>query len=122
MLWVDAFEWICLFGILVLLYFSIGTQLPEQRVLPLWWARLGLFIAFMAFVDFAADLLRLEEFRTFAEFAIAIAIINTCILLPIWLLCLSCYLDKTMPTFNEEADQNWSAGEVQDLQSSNPNQ
>lgn len=118
-LWVDAFEWICLFSILVLLYFSIGTQLPEQRVLPLWWARMGLFIAFMCFVDFAADLLRLEEFRTFAELAIAIAIINTCILLPIWLIVLSCHLHKTLPTFNEEADNNWSAGEVQDLQSSN---
>lgn len=113
LLWIDAFEWICLFGILVLLYFSVGTQLQEHRTLPLWWARMGLFIAFMAFIDFAADLLRLEDFKVFAQFAIMIAIINTCILLPIWLIILSCHLHKTLPDFNEDIDNNWSAGEMQ---------
>mmetsp|Transcript_1132 Transcript_1132/g.1665 ORF Transcript_1132/g.1665 Transcript_1132/m.1665 type:complete len:293 (-) Transcript_1132:45-923(-) len=120
LLWIDAFEWICLFGILVLLYFSVGTQLKEHRTLPLWWARTGLFIAFLAFVDFAADLLRLEEFRTFAEFAIVIAIVNTCVLLPLWLIVLSCHLHKTLPDFNEDIDNHWSAGEVT-TSSSTPN-
>merc|ERR1719270_2056090 len=76
--WVDAFEWICLFNILILLYFSIGTQMPEHRQLSLWWGRLGLLIAFLCFIDFSSDLLRLEDWRFFAKFSIFTAIVNTC--------------------------------------------
>jgi len=89
--WIDAFEWICLFFVLVLLYFSIGTLSKEKRVLPLWWARLGLLIALFAFIDFSADLVNLEDFDTFARISILCTILNTLILLPCWLIFLSCH-------------------------------
>mmetsp|Transcript_36609 Transcript_36609/g.41771 ORF Transcript_36609/g.41771 Transcript_36609/m.41771 type:complete len:280 (+) Transcript_36609:231-1070(+) len=108
--WVDAFEWICLFTILILLYFSIGTQMPEQRAMSMGWARLGLMVAFLSFVDFSADLLRLEDWKTFAQFAIFISIVNTCILLPMWLLWLSCTIRNVLPNYDEieENDPVWN--------------
>jgi len=103
--WVDAFEWICLFVIMSLLYYSIGTQLSERRALSLGWGRLGLVIAFLCVLDFAADLLKVTvEWRTFQNMAIISTIINTCILLPLWLLWLSCTIHKVMPSTNDEDD------------------
>mmetsp|Transcript_34142 Transcript_34142/g.37736 ORF Transcript_34142/g.37736 Transcript_34142/m.37736 type:complete len:289 (+) Transcript_34142:242-1108(+) len=103
--WVDAFEWICLFVIMSLLYYSIGTQLSERRALSLGWGRLGLVIAFLCVLDFAADLLKVTvEWRTFQNMAIISTIINTCVLLPLWLLWLSCTIHKVMPSTNDEDD------------------
>lgn len=90
---------------LILLYFSVGTQVKESRSISIWWARLGLLIAFLSFVDFSADVLRLEEWRTFSQIAIACAVINTCILLPLWLIILSCQLHKAIPNYTEATDQ-----------------
>jgi len=107
--WIDAFEWISLFFILILIYFSVGTQMKENRVLPMWWARMGLFIAFMSFVDFSADILRLEDWPTFSQFAIFIAVFNTLLLFPTWILFLSCYMDRLAPRYDEENDT-WANG------------
>eukprot|EP00548_Thalassiothrix_antarctica_P006199 CAMPEP_0194136724 /NCGR_PEP_ID=MMETSP0152-20130528/6726_1 /TAXON_ID=1049557 /ORGANISM="Thalassiothrix antarctica, Strain L6-D1" /LENGTH=290 /DNA_ID=CAMNT_0038833497 /DNA_START=82 /DNA_END=954 /DNA_ORIENTATION=- len=102
--WIDAFEWISLFFILILIYFSVGTQMKENRVLPMWWARLGLFIAFMTFVDFSADILRLEDWPTFSQFAIFVAIFNQLLLFPTWILILSSYMNRLAPIYIEEND------------------
>eukprot|EP00547_Thalassionema_nitzschioides_P018521 CAMPEP_0194241188 /NCGR_PEP_ID=MMETSP0158-20130606/7123_1 /TAXON_ID=33649 /ORGANISM="Thalassionema nitzschioides, Strain L26-B" /LENGTH=271 /DNA_ID=CAMNT_0038976031 /DNA_START=46 /DNA_END=861 /DNA_ORIENTATION=+ len=106
-IWVDAFEWIALFFIMVLLYFSVGTQVEENRLLPMNWARLGLLIAFLTFIDFSADILRLEEWKDFAKFAIFTSIVNTLIFLPLWLIVLSCHMDKVAPRYVEN-DEQWN--------------
>jgi formate hydrogenlyase subunit 4 len=103
-LWIDAFEWIALFCILILIYFSVGTQPKEKRKLSIWWARMGLFIAFLTFIDFSADVLRLEDWQTFTEIAIVVAVVNTLMLLPSWLIILSCTLHKVMPDYSEQND------------------
>jgi hypothetical protein len=108
-LWVDAFEWIALFCILILLYFSVGTQTRENRKISMSWARMGLIIAFLTFIDFSADVLRLEEWETFSKLAVAVSIFNSVIMLPSWLLYLSCNLYKVMPQYNEAEDV-WSPG------------
>merc|ERR1711862_1009974 len=56
LIWVDALEWICLCGICILLYNSIGSQTAEQRTFPLWWARVGLVIALLSFAAFCIDI------------------------------------------------------------------
>jgi len=113
LMWIDAFEWVCLFVIMILLYFSVGTQMPEQRALSLWWGRLGLLIAFLSFIDLTAELLRMEDYKDFQKFSIFIALVNTCILLPLWLLWLSCTIRNVMPTTNDDdinPDPIWSPG------------
>ena len=111
-LWIDAFEWISLFCILILLYYSVGTQAKENRTLSIWWARLGLLIAFLTFIDFAADVLRLEDWRVFAQVAVATAVINTILLLPIWLTILAFQLEKALPKYSER-DDIWTPGTQQ---------
>lgn len=102
--WVDAFEWICLFSILTLVYISVGTQMEEARKLPMWWARIGLLISFLTIIDFTSDLLHLEEWVSFAKFSVFIAIANTLVLLPIWLVYLAFSLHKILPEYSEELD------------------
>jgi len=113
LMWIDAFEWVCLFVVMILIYFSIGTEMPEQRSLSLWWGRLGLAIAFFSFIDLTAELLRLEDWKDFQKFGIFVAIVNTCIFLPLWLLWLACTLRNVMPTTNDDdvsPDPIWSPG------------
>jgi len=116
--WVDAFEWICLFVIMILLYFSIATQVMPSSGLSLNFARLGLCIAFFCVLDFATDLLELEDWRTFHKIAVYYTILNTCILLPFWLLWLSCTIQNVMPITNNDddiidtGDNIWSPGGI----------
>jgi hypothetical protein len=91
-LWVDAVEWLALFGISVLLFISIHTQ--KERLLSLPWASVGLVMGLLALIDFAADILRLESWRTFAEVAFWITMLNRLILLPVWLVWLGYQLPR----------------------------
>jgi len=112
LLWVDAFEWICLFVIMILIYFSIGTQ--HNCGLSLGFGRLGLSIAFFCVLDFASDLFKFEDWRTFQRLTIGSTILNTCILLPLWLLWLSCTIQNVMPITNDDdihPDPIWSPGQ-----------
>mmetsp|Transcript_41627 Transcript_41627/g.58584 ORF Transcript_41627/g.58584 Transcript_41627/m.58584 type:complete len:277 (-) Transcript_41627:66-896(-) len=102
--WVDAFEWICLFFICMLTYFSIGTQMEDKRVLSMHFARLGLAIGFFAFVDFSADILRFMDFRSFMPVAIVIGIFNSIFLLPVWVVYLAFHVDKLVPEYSPAQD------------------
>lgn len=102
--WVDAFEWICLFFVCMLSYYSVGTQSDDKRTLSMHWARLGLLVGFLAFVDFAADVLRVLDRHTFHKFALVIGIANTILLLPIWITYLSFNVHRVIPTYNPAND------------------
>jgi hypothetical protein len=90
--WVDAAEWLSLFGITVLLFVSIYRQ--KERIFSMPWASVGLAMGLLALVDFAADILRLESWRTFSDIALWATMINRIILLPVWLLWLGYQLPK----------------------------
>jgi hypothetical protein len=90
--WVDAAEWLALFGITVLLFVSIYRQ--EERIFSMSWASVGLVMGLLALVDFAADILRLQSWRTFSNIALWTTMINRIILLPVWLLWLGYQLPK----------------------------
>lgn len=91
-LWVDAVEWLALFGISVLLFISIHSQ--TERLLSLPWASVGLVMGLLALIDFAADILRLESWRSFSEIAFWITMLNRLIILPVWLVWLGYQLPK----------------------------
>jgi hypothetical protein len=107
LLWVDAFEWLALFGILVLTYFSVGTTPENKHTFGRFWPFLGLVIAFLCFVDFAADVLRLEEWRVFSKFAVFVSVVNTVFLLPAWVIMLGRVLPKSMPNYVESAQDDF---------------
>ena len=87
---VDAFEWICLGGILVLVYASVRTwRSQDSTTFGGAWNALGLFIAFLCLLEFIAEILRFEQSKVFGVVAIIYAVLNRLMLLPIWLLVLS---------------------------------
>jgi len=95
-LWIDAIEWLFLFGILTLLYFSVRSQ--QDRLLGLRWAHLGLVLALLCIIDFAADVLRLESWRTFSRIAMFTSLISRLIILPVWLI----WLARMLPNAKEK--------------------
>lgn len=102
--WIDAFEWVCLFSFLTLIYLSVGFQEKKFRKFPMWWARLGLFIALFAIVDLCADLLYLQQHIVLARYSILVGILNTILLLPIWLISLSHYLPIAISQIKAEEE------------------
>mmetsp|Transcript_23917 Transcript_23917/g.55809 ORF Transcript_23917/g.55809 Transcript_23917/m.55809 type:complete len:279 (+) Transcript_23917:80-916(+) len=104
-LWIDAFEWLALAFILILLYYSVGTQSDDQRAMPMWWARLGLASALLSIIDLTADILRIEEWMLFTRISMLFTVLNTLIILPVWLLILGFRMNTTLPKYNEELDR-----------------
>uniref|UniRef100_A0A7S1D5E1 Uncharacterized protein n=1 Tax=Cyclophora tenuis TaxID=216820 RepID=A0A7S1D5E1_CYCTE len=95
--WVNAFEWVCLTVIFFLLFYSVATQAPSQRELPMSMVRVGLVIGVLSLFDFAADVLRYEDWRLFSSLALLAGALNTWILLPSFLIALSFQLPKLVP-------------------------
>jgi len=91
-IWVDAFEWLCLCGILTLIYISARGLMSSPAYsahldLGRCWTHLGLFIGLLSLVDFVANVLRFESFGSFSTIAMIISILNRLLLLPLWLFC-----------------------------------
>lgn len=84
--WIDAFEWIALFGFLSLLYHSVHAK---HETFSTKWTALGLLIAMLSVADFAAEVARLDSWIVASRVALVLTSLNTVILLPVWLLWLA---------------------------------
>jgi hypothetical protein len=95
-LWIDAFEWLALFGIFVLMFVSVWSMKGSLVYCPFGrkWACFGLCIGVLCMVDFAADVARFVSWRFFEKLALAISILNTVLFIPLWLLELARQLPK----------------------------
>mmetsp|Transcript_27883 Transcript_27883/g.39230 ORF Transcript_27883/g.39230 Transcript_27883/m.39230 type:complete len:286 (-) Transcript_27883:8-865(-) len=118
-MWIDAFEWLAMFGILVLVHISIKTQ-TSCHAFKLRWTRIGLAIAGLSILDFAADVLRLQSWRFFSTFANFTSALNTLVLLPIWLITLGRQLPAAVPNYVETEEDEFvnkveSAQEAQEI-------
>ena len=106
-LWVDAIEWIFLYLIMTLIFVanltyydtSLSTGSGSTRLFSMRWAGFGLFAAAFCIVDFAAEVLRFEDWRTFSQIAFVTSVVLRVFLLPIWLLGLA----MTLPTVQKNA-------------------
>lgn len=86
---VDAFEWLAIFFIMILVHVSLRKwRTIDAGTFGGCWNSMGLFIGLLAFLDFVAEVLRLDGFRLFGPIVFAYSTINRCILLPIWLIML----------------------------------
>jgi len=99
-IWVDAFEWLALFGIFCCIYHSIATLPNDGHSLGIWLARLGLLIGILCLFDFISDLLRVKSWAAFSKFAISISVVNMLGLLPMWLVMLACQLPGAQPKYD----------------------
>mmetsp|Transcript_32832 Transcript_32832/g.50218 ORF Transcript_32832/g.50218 Transcript_32832/m.50218 type:complete len:279 (+) Transcript_32832:98-934(+) len=93
MMWIDAFEWFALFMITFVI--MISTHSMTQPPLSQAWAAFGMMVGSLSFVDVLANLLRLGDFATFQVVAGLISVLNTVLLLPIWVLWLGRQLATT---------------------------
>jgi len=92
LLWIDAFEWICLFGILTLLAIKVRSEnkiaQEGSAVFGNKWAALGLAIGLFSIFEFITEIMRMWNWQLFAMVSKIISAINLIILLPIWLIVL----------------------------------
>lgn len=94
---VDAFEWVCLSVILVLIAYSVATM--QDRAFSVWWSRFGLLIAFLCVFDLVCGIVLLYDQHSYTRFAVGISAINMLIFLPLWLSMLAIQLPKALPTY-----------------------
>ena len=92
---VDSFEWVCLGGIFTFSFFSVYNWRKEELTTfsPRWNA-LGLFIGLLAFIEFAAEIVRFEGFKLATPIVLLYASLCRIILIPAWILSLGFQLPK----------------------------
>jgi hypothetical protein len=100
---IDAFEWIAIFFIMLLVHVSVRRwRTTDQSTFGACWNLIGLFIGLLSVLDFVAEILRLDGFRTFRKIAYWYASINRLILLPIWLILLGIQLPYAIMKTNQQ--------------------
>jgi len=95
-LWIGTFEWLALSVSLLLIYLSTRGLANAGAVdghevsftFGKCWAHFGLFISFMAFIDFTSQVLQILLSENFTNVGILIGIFNRLVLFPLWLCCL----------------------------------
>jgi len=106
--WVDAFEWIALFFIMVFVHVAVNRyRSRDPEAFGALWNVLGLFIGFVALLDFITEVLRTTNFRLFSQIAFCYSTTNRLILLPAWLIILGLHLPKALAKLEkgDSADQ-----------------
>lgn len=106
--WVDAFEWIALFFIMVFVHVAVNRyRSRDPEAFGALWNVLGLFIGFVALLDFITEVLRTTNFRLFSQIAFCYSTTNRLILLPAWLILLGLHLPKALAKLEkgDSADQ-----------------
>jgi hypothetical protein len=94
---VDAFEWLCLSGALILTYVSVRQwRVHDTNTFGGRWNAMGLFIGLMCLLEFTAEILRFEGFRTFGPIALVYATFNRLILMPLWIVILGFALPRAV--------------------------
>ena len=104
-MYIDSFEWICLFIIMVLIHISVRQwRVHDAVTFGACWNSLGLFIGLLSILDFIAEILRLDGYHIFAPISFWYAGVNRLLLLPLWLIILSIRLPYAALKLNEPAD------------------
>jgi hypothetical protein len=93
LLWIDAIEYLCLSAILILLLVSIRNS-QGYKLFGMRWAYFGLVMACLGIIEFAAAILRFENWGTFSAIGFFINVLNQLFLFPIWLIWLGRQLPK----------------------------
>jgi hypothetical protein len=92
-MWVEAFEWLAMGGIMFLLFVSISTESEHPAVFSRRFGRLSLFISLVSVCTFAAHVFRIESHRVFVVWQFILLTVNVLILYPLWFV----YLSKRLP-------------------------
>jgi hypothetical protein len=101
---IDAFEWLAMFFIMIFVHISVRRwRTTDVSTFGAVWNSIALFIALLSVLDFVAEILRLDGFKTFGKIAYWYASLNRLILLPIWLILLGLRLPYAVMKTNQQA-------------------
>ena len=102
---IGAIEWIFLSIVMVLVHVSVKRwrRNVDSTTFGACWNALGLFIALMCVLEFIAEVLRLDGFKTFAQIAFWYSAVNRLILIPSWLVILGTRLPYASLKLNQQA-------------------
>ncbi len=104
-LYIDAFEWICLFFIMVFIHISVRRwRVHDAVTFGACWNSLGLFIGLLSVLDFVAEILRLDGFQIFGPIAFWYSAVNRLLLIPLWLILLGLRLPYAVMKLNDPLD------------------
>lgn len=105
--WVDAFEWMALFLIMVFVFVSVRRyRVLDPAAFGSVWNYLGLLVGVVALGDFVSEVLRITNFGLFSQISFGIGVANRLVLLPAWLIMLSFRLPTAFAGFDSEQKQN----------------
>jgi hypothetical protein len=96
MIWiVDSFEWLCLAGIFICTFFAVYQwRKDDQSTFGARWNALGLFIGFLAIIEFSFEIVRFEGYRFAGTIVLLYAALNRLILIPAWIISLGFQLPR----------------------------
>jgi len=101
-LWIDAFEWLALFGIFTLIFVSLRAD-KGCGTFSMKWAYLGLVVGTLSLVAFLSDTLRFLSWRIMTSIEMFVAVLNTLLLFPTWLIWLGRQLPQLRTKYEEDA-------------------
>jgi hypothetical protein len=96
MVWiVDSFEWLCLAGIFLFTFVGVYQwRKDDQSTFGARWNALGLFIGFLAIIEFSLEIVRFEGYKFASPIVLLYAALNRMILIPAWIISLGFQLPK----------------------------
>lgn len=102
---IGAIEWLFMSIIMVLIHISVKRwrRNVDATTFGACWNALGLFIALMCILEFVAEVLRLDGFKSFATIAFWYAGVNRLVLIPTWLIILGTRLPYANLKLNQQA-------------------
>ena len=110
---VDAFEWIIMFVMLVMIHVSVRRwRATDDVTFGAAWNSVGLFIALLCLLDFVAEILRLDGVRVFGQIAFWYAAVNRLVLIPMWLILLGWRLPYASLKLNEPGMNSETPGPI----------
>jgi len=107
--WVNAFEWLCLSAIFLILFIEVKEEIRQLRddaiSFSQGWASIGLIIGQLGLFEFISDVMRSSNWRFFSSVSHVITIINFWVLLPVWLIMLGMKLPKMKESFEDREEE-----------------
>lgn len=102
---IGAIEWLFLSFVMVLIHISVKRwrRNVDTTTFGACWNALGLFIALMCILEFVAEVLRLDGFKTFGQIAFWYSGVNRLLLIPTWLILLGLRLPYAGVKLNQQA-------------------
>lgn len=101
---IDAFEWLAMSFIMLFVHISVRRwRTTDGSTFGACWNAIALFIALLSLLDFCAEILRIDGFRTFNKIALWYGSLNRLILLPLWLILLGLRLPYAISKTNQQA-------------------